>query len=142
MTIIDSVKAFILKCPYLEDLEHINIDYLKSEDGAYSIEEEPTDTIIQEYVDGSSDRQFVFVLATTMLWNDEVVNNISNCGFFENFQNWLEDCSVNEDFPEMPQGLEPYKIEAMSSGYLFGVNENQQLARYQIQCRLLYSKEG
>ncbi|MCM1115608.1 MAG: chloramphenicol resistance protein [Clostridium sp.] len=141
MAIIEAVKNFILQCPYLDELKKVNVDFLPSDPNTYSIEEEPTEIILKEYIDGSSDRQFVFVFASRMLWNEEVINNIQNSGFFEKFQDWLERCTAEDELPQMDEGMHAYKIEAISNGYLFDVNGNEKYARYQIQCRLLYEKE-
>ena len=51
-TIIESVKAFIAKCPYLDELKTLNIDFLGAINGGYSIEEVPTNVIRTQYVDG------------------------------------------------------------------------------------------
>ena len=141
MSIVESVKNFILTCPFLDELKQVNVDFLPEDANTYSIEEVPSETVIRKFVDGSSERQFVFVFASRLYYSDEVRNNIDNSGFFEDFQNWLEECTENDILPEMAEGLMPYKIEAQSSGYLFDINGNLKNARYQIQCRLLYDKE-
>lgn len=141
MSIIESVKNFILKCPLLEQLQDISVDFLPDETDTFSIEETPTNTVIKSFIDGSSQRQFVFVLAARLFYSEELRNNIDNSGFFEKFQNWLEDCTFDGTLPELSDGLTSTKIEAMSNGYLFDINDNLQNARYQIQCRLLYDKE-
>lgn len=141
MTVIESVKNFILTCPLLDELKRVNVDFLPENPGTYSIEEVPTSTVITTYIDGSTDRQFLFVFASRLHYSEEVKNNIDNSGFFEKFQAWLEECSFNDNFPELATGLTPYKIEAQSSGYLFDISGDLTNARYQIQCRLLYSKE-
>ena len=141
MAIIESVKNFILKCPYLDELKKVNVDFLPSDPNTYSIEEVPTEVILKEYIDGSTERQFVFVFASRMRWNDEIINNIQNSGFFEKFQHWLEQCTELENMPVLDEGMSAYKIEAMSNRCLFDVSGNSEYARYQIQCRLLYDKE-
>lgn len=141
MTVIESVKNFILTCPYLNDLKRINVDFLPDNPDTYSIEEVPAETVIKKFLDGSSERQFVFVFASRCHYSDEIRNNIDNSGFFENFQNWLEECTENDCLPKMADNLIPYKIEAQSSGYLFDISGDLRKARYQIQCRLLYDKE-
>lgn len=140
-TIIESVKAFIAKCPYLDELKTLNIDFLGANDGGYSIEEVPTDVIRTQYVDGSSERQFVFIFAARFPWNQERENNLENSGFFEHFQQWLEKCTENDTLPDMPEGCTPFSIEATSSGYLFGIENSQRYAKYQCQCTLIYDKE-
>ena len=141
MAIIEAVKNFILQCPHLDELKKVNVDFLPSDPDTYSIEEEPTEVVLREFIDGSSERQFVFVFASRMRWNEEIINNIQNSGFFEKFQEWLEECTELEKFPLLDKGMSAYKIEAMSNGYLFDVSGNSEYARYQIQCRLLYDKE-
>lgn len=141
MTIIESVKNFILNCPYLGELARVNVDFLPECPDTYSIEEVPTQTVIKRYLDGSSERQFLFTFAARLNYSDEVRNNIDNSGFFEDFANWLERCTEKDIFPEMSEGMTPSKIEAISSGYLFDVSGDLSNSRYQIQCRLIYDKE-
>lgn len=140
-TIIQCVRDFIAKCPYLDDFKSINVDFLGENDGGYSIDEIPTNNILTTYIDGSTERQFAFSFSARFAWNNEIENNIDNSGFFEHFQNWLEECTYNDDLPELPEGMTPYKIEATSSGYLYGIENSQRYAKYQCQCRLLYDEE-
>lgn len=141
MTIIESVKNFILKCPYLDELARVNVDFLPEKPETYSIEEEPAQTVVKRYLDGSSQRQFLFVFAARLNYSDEVRNNIENSGFFEDFADWLEKCTENDNLPLMADGLTAEKIEAISSGYLFDISGDLSNSRYQIQCRLIYEKE-
>lgn len=141
MTIIGSVKDFIMQCPYLDELKRINVDFLTNETNAYSIEEQPAEIVTRQFIDGSSERQFVFVFATTFLYNEELQNNIENCGFFEKFADWLEHCTLTQQLPKMPNKCTAWKIEATGNGYLFGVDEDMKYARYQIPCKLMYDKE-
>ncbi|MEE0981168.1 MAG: chloramphenicol resistance protein [Acutalibacteraceae bacterium] len=141
MTIIESVKNFIMTCPFLAELARVNVDFLPENSDTYSIEEVPSQIIIKEYLDGSSERQFVFVFAARLNYSDELRTNIDNSGFFEDFAEWLEKCTREEVFPEMKEGLTPSKIEAISSGYLFDISGDLTKSRYQIQCRLIYDKE-
>lgn len=141
MKIIESVKNFILTCPYLEELAAINVDFLPESPDTYSIEEVPTNAVIQTYLDGSQERQFVFVFASRFYYSDETRNNIENSGFYEDFSDWLDEQTKTGNLPALREGLTPSKIEAMSSGYLFDVSGDLSNARYQIQCRLIYDKE-
>lgn len=141
MTIIESLKSYILTCPYLAALSAVNVDFLPESPDTYSIEQVPANSVIQTYLDGSSVRQFVFVFASRFYYSDEIMNNINNSGFYENFSNWLDEQTENGNLPTMSVGLHPSKIEAMSSGYLFDISGDLSNARYQIQCRLIYDKE-
>ena len=141
MKIIESVKNFILTCPYLAELAAVNVDFLPDSPDTYSIEEVPTNSVIRTYLDGSQERQYVFVFASRFYYSEEIRNNIENSGFYENFSDWLDEQTQNGNLPIMRDGLTPTKIEAMSSGYLFDVSGDFSNARYQIQCRLIYDKE-
>lgn len=140
-TIIESVREFVKKCPYLDEFTNINVDFLSPNDGGYSIDEQPTETILTRYIDGSTERQFVFAFSARFAWNQERENNINNSGFFEHFQQWLEECTENDDLPDMPDGMTPFSIKATSSGYLYGIENSQRYAKYQCQCQLIYDKE-
>ena len=141
MKIIESVKNFILTCPCLVELARVNVDFLPESPDTYSIEEVPASSVLQTYLDGSQERQFVFVFASRFYYSDETRNNIENSGFYEDFSDWLDEQTKSGNFPVMRDGLTPSKIEAMSSGYLFDVSGDLSNARYQIQCRLIYDKE-
>lgn len=141
MTIIESVKQFISTCPVFDKLAQVNVNFLPEDTNTYSVEQVPTQQIIKQYIDGSSECQFVFVFASRLQYSDELKNNIDNSGFFELFSNWLEECSRNGNLPQMADGLTPLKIEALSNAYLFDIAGDFTTARYQIQCRLLYDKE-
>lgn len=141
MTIIESVKNFILTCPFLVELAAVNVDFLPDSPDTYSIESVPVNSVIRTYLDGSQERQFVFVFASRLYYSDETKNNIENSGFYENFSDWLDEQTKCGNLPIMREGLTPTKIEAMSSGYLFDISGDLSNARYQIQCRLTYDKE-
>lgn len=141
MTIIESVKQYIAACPLLGEFRRVHVDFLPPDTGHLSIEEVPTSTVLKRCIDGSSERQFVFVLAGRLRYSDEVRTQIDNSGLYERFADWLEEQSENDHLPIMGDGKQAYKIEAMSSGYLFDVMGDLASARYQIQCRLLYDQE-
>ena len=68
MTIIEAVRNYIKTCPYLKEFEDevvkINVDKLEEDSTVYSIDESVFDPIVKTYIDGSSERQFVFVFAS------------------------------------------------------------------------------
>ena len=141
MSVIESVKNYIMTCPYLAELARVNVDFLPDDPNTYSVEETPTNTIIRTYLDGSSERQFVFVFASRLYYSDEIRNNIDNSGFFEKFEKWLEENQAKGNLPELPEKMTASSIEINSNGYLYGIDNNMAYARYQIQLRLLYDKE-
>lgn len=144
MTILDSIRNYVLTCPYLKLFQDafavVNVDYTNSSEvTTYSIEEGITSKPIQKkYVDGSTVREYLFVFSSIEFYGDAVQQNIDNCGFYEDFQKWLEDNTSNGILPTMGNGKEARKIEALTNGYMFNNAANGATARYQIQCKLTY----
>lgn len=138
--IIDSIRKYIKTCPHLNEFaEGINVDYLDDNATAYSIEEVPCEPIIKRYVDGSSKRQYQFIFASMESYGADVLQNIDNSGFYEDFANWLDEQNSLNNLPKL-ELKEALRIEATTTGYAFQTDVDK--ARYQIQCRLIYFQGG
>lgn len=135
MTIIESLRNWLLMCPLLDDGK-INVDFLDNEvDTSYNIDTVPTKPIIQKYVDGGSKRQFTFVFSSCEPWGNDTIQNIENNGFYEGFQKWVE----SSDLPTLDSDKKSLKVEVLTYGYLMSNNPDR--AYYQIQLRLVYYQE-
>lgn len=137
-TVIQSLWDYFLTCPLMGDRK-INVDFLPEKSLEYSIDTTPATEIVKQYVDGSSVRQYLFVIRSVQDYGSDVLQNIANSGFFESLSNWLEEQTRKKNFPAIPSGKEPQKIEAQSTGYLFVSGPDT--GKYQIQCRLQYFQE-
>lgn len=140
--IIESLMDYILTCPYLEKLNKFGLNFLDKDSENYSVEEVPSKNVIKKRVDGSYEKQLIFIFASIFDYSDELENQIKNSGFYEDFEDWLEENNDNEVFPDLKAGLTPISVEVETSGYLYGINESMNKARFQIQCKLIYEKEG
>lgn len=138
-TIIESLRDYFLTCP-LMGKNKINVDFLPEKGIEYSIDTTPATEIIKRYVGGASQRQYLFVIRSVNDYGPEVLQNIANCGFFENLATWLEKQAAAKNLPLLPTGKQPQKIEAQSTGYLFTTGPDT--GKYQIQCRVLYYQEA
>ena len=134
---IDEVRDYMAKCPYLEEYAELNIEYLVDKTNAGSINENAGyDPIINKFLYGS-ERQFLFTFDSKLIWNENIQNNIDNSKTFENIRDWLETNNKKKIFPNI-KGI--YEIGATTNGYIFATNANE--AIYRIQCYLKYFKEG
>ncbi|MDD7793694.1 chloramphenicol resistance protein [Clostridium sp. 'White wine YQ'] len=143
MTILESLRNYIKQCPYLEEFNgvvRLRVDFSDNNEATtYNIEEGVTSQpIIKRYVDGSTIRQYLIVFSSIEAYSADIQQNIDNCGFYEDFQQWLEDNTNNNILPIMGQGKEARSIEALTNGYIFDNAEDSTTARYQIQMRLTY----
>lgn len=78
--LIDSVRSYILTCPFLSD-GRVNVDYIGTDMG-YSVDPLPCDPIIQRYMDGGSKKQFQFAFTSQEEYDQDARINIENSGFF------------------------------------------------------------
>jgi hypothetical protein len=137
--IIDKIREYFLKCPLLDELARFNVDYLGVEPVEYTIDSQPTTPVIKRYTDGGALKQYVFVFGSREYYGSDVLQNLENSGFFERFAEWVEEQSEKGNLPELEGNKQAISMEVLTSGYLFSANEDN--ARYQIQCRLIYYED-
>ena len=134
--IIDEVREYIAKCPYLKEFAELNVEYLLDKVNTYSINENAGyDPVLNKFFIGS-ERQFLFTFDSKLHWNEDIQNNIDNSKFFENFRKLLETNNNKKIFPNI-DGI--YEIGATTNGYILATNANE--AIYRIQCYLNYYKK-
>lgn len=133
---IDKVREYMAKCPYLKEYAQLNVEYLVDKVNVGSINENAGyNPILNQFLIGS-ERQFLFTFDSKLHWNEDIQNNIDNSKIFENVRNWLETNNKNKIYPNI-KGI--YEIGATTNGYIFATNANE--AIYRIQCYLNYYKE-
>lgn len=142
-TIIEALREYFAACPLLEG-GRLNIDYLPEDAKKcgveYSIDTTPAEEIITRYVGGSAVCQYVFVIRSVNDYGPSALQNISNSGFFEKLSAWMAAQTKKRALPALPEGMEPQKLEAQGTGYLYGSGADA--AKYQVQCRLVFYKKG
>lgn len=138
MSVIESVRAFINKCPFLEEFDAVvGVEYLPEDEKSYIIGASITDNpVVKSYVNGDKVKRFNFVFASREYFGRDNVENMDVAGFYEHFSEWLEECNITGVLPELSEGKEARRIEALTNGYVF--NQTETKAQYQIQCRLTY----
>lgn len=136
--IIKALREYFLDCPILEEAAKINVDFLEVDPTNYTLDGVPADPIVKMYADGGKIKQFLFVFASKEYYGPDVLQNIDNSGFYEKLSDWFEEQNEISNLPEL-NNKRALKIETLTSGYLFGSDENS--ARYQLQGRLLYYED-
>lgn len=135
---IEKIREYIEECPYLDEFTKINVNYLKDNVKAYSINEVVGyNPVVYEDLCGNKEMQFQFTFDAKLYWNEESQNNIDNSIFFEKFRDWLEKNNYEEKYPKI-EGIEPISIQAITNGYIFITNADE--AIYRISCKFTYYK--
>ena len=80
------------------------------------------------------------MFASREAYGTDTVQNLANSQFYEQFAEWLRQNNDADILPQLPAGCTAQAIEPTTGGYVLLEDTNHN-ARYQIQCRLLYTKE-
>lgn len=136
--IIESIRDFILTCPFLEDWR-VNIDYLNIP-MSYSIDPLPADPIVRRYMDGGSVKQYLFAFTSREEFDGDARTGIENSGFYQAFGEWIEEQNNKRNLPKLESPKQhPVSMEVVQGGYLYDAESD--MGQYQIQCRLVYEQE-
>lgn len=136
--IAEAVREYIMEFPELKE-GCLLIDFLGDKPVEYTIETVPCEPTVKKYTDGSCMKQYEFIFASREYFSEDVIINIENLGFYQNFEEWINDRNEKGIFPELGDEREPVSIEVLTQGYAFAVDSDT--ARYQIQLRLTYEEE-
>lgn len=137
MTIIESVRNYINQFNGLKQYPFY-INFIDS-NHSYNVEQTQGESVVEEDVLGNQTKQFLFVLASMESFGKDIADQIDASGFYEDFSSWIRTNNLNGDFPVLDDGRHPVEIETLGDGYIF--ESEGGIARYQIQCRLIYTQE-
>ena len=132
---INKLRNYFFELGIIDGNSNINVDFLSNEPIQYVIEPIPVEPIIKAYKDGGSLRQFVFQFGSREYFGADVVQNMANTEFYEEFSALIEDNNRKGVLPKI-DGIQ--SIECLSNGT---INEdNTDNAKYVIQMRIIYYK--
>ena len=132
---ISKIRQYFFDLGIIDENSNINVDFLSNEPIEYVIEPIPVEPVIRQYADGSSLRQFVFQFGSREYYGADVVQNMANTEFYENFSALIEDNNRKGVLPKI-DGIQ--SIECLNNGT---INEdNTDNAKYVIQMRITYYK--
>ncbi|WP_311538318.1 hypothetical protein [uncultured Anaerococcus sp.] len=135
-SIIESIREYFLKCPYLEDDVRLSVDFLGDQPLEYGIYTEPISPTIKKYVDGDELKQFGFIFTTRSHMSGDLVTQLENSAFFDNLIEWIQEMNNKKEFPDLEGDKYPTKLEIITNGYLSSADVGS--SQYQIQMRLVY----
>ena len=71
----------------------------------------------------------------------DILQKLSDCGFFESLSDWLDEQSRTGNLPLLPESKIPQKLEALYMGYQIP-SESATTGKFEISCRLQYYQKG
>lgn len=132
---ISKIRQYFFDLGIIDENSNINVDFLSNKPIEYVIEPMPVEPVIRQYADGSSLRQFVFQFGSREYFGADVIQNMRNTEFYEDFSELIEDNNKKGVLPKI-DGIQ--SIECLNNGT---INEdNTDNAKYVIQMRITYYK--
>lgn len=118
----------------------LNLDFLPPDAKSYAVEINPSESVVEAYIDGSAVRQLEFVFCSTEYYGEFTRQHIDNSGFYERLAEWVKENNKSGVLPVISNGKEAEQLLVLTPGYLF--QNDLQTARYQIQFKLQYYEEA
>lgn len=140
MTVMEHLRQYFMEFPGLQE-HRIDIDCLQSQPESFSIDSVPSESVVQRYLDGSTVKRLLFTISSRMYYSSDLTGQEENLQFFEDLENWVTQKDMLIDLPDLGEKRKARSLEVTQSGYPFTVDEDEGLARYQIQFRLTYLQE-
>lgn len=131
------IEYFENKVPITEEFKNINVNYLDGDVANYSIEEVAGTPVLEKWITGDTHNQLVFNFTSREYYNQDVLTNMANSNFYEEFRKQIIENNKNKVFPDIV-GIDG--IECLGSGTIDSVTTDT--AKYSIQCRVTYWEEN
>ena len=129
----EKIKKWIETCPLLNG-NKIAVDYLKDDIDSYSIDRTPSQPEVTNFTDGrGGKRQIAFDFSVTAPLSSQVIVNLANSKFCEDFMEWISTQNRLKKFPEI-EGA--FSIKCTSPGYV--LQKTETTAIYIIQMNFTY----
>ena len=108
----------------------INADMLDNDIDNYSLDKIPTASTVEKWIMGIEIHRDVFSFRSRVAYSQDVINNLSNIGFFEQFEELIKSNNDKGVLPDI-DGIE--KIECLNCGTLNYADTNTAVFDIQIQ---------
>lgn len=115
----------------------INVDMLSKDINNYSLDKIPTESLVERWITGLEIHRDIYIFRSRMAYSQDVMNNLSNVGFFEIFQSIIDNKNKEGELPEIV-GIE--SINCLNSGSMADANTNT--CEFQIQLQITYTIGG
>ena len=113
----------------------INADMLSNDIDNYSLDKIPTASVVERWIMGVEIHRDVYSFRSRMSYSQDTIDNLSNIGFFEQFENAIK---TNNDKGILPNIDNIENIECLNCGTLN--NTDGTTAEFNIQIQITYRK--
>ena len=138
MTRADKLRLYIFNIldELLKSKEYkINTNFLDKDIENYSLDKLPVSPVVSIWIDDSGVYRDVYNFRSRKVYGADVIDNLSNIGFFEEFERKIYKNNKNKILPEI-EGIE--SIECLNCGALS--RAGTQTAEFAIQIQINYEE--
>ena len=114
----------------------INANMLSNDVNNYSLDKIPTSSQVQKWITGLIIHRDVYSFRSRKAYSQDVINNLSNIGFFEKFESIIKSNNKKGVLPDI-KGIE--SIECLNNGTMLSADTNT--AEFDIQIQITYREE-
>ena len=114
----------------------INADMLDNDINNYSLDKIPTASTVEKWVNGVEIHRDIFSFRSRKAYSQDTINNLSNIGFFENFESIIKSNNKKGVLPDI-KGIE--SIECLNCGTMLSADTNT--AEFDLQIQITYREE-
>lgn len=99
-----------------------------------------SDQVIRKYINGDAEKEYGFALVIVKQYSTEDDDiNVEAMAFADRFTDWIRQQDKAKDYPNLGNNIEVRSIESLQNmANLAAINEEEGLARYQLQGRIVY----
>lgn len=139
MTKHDAMKAFFEPVIIRLCGDVLGFNYSQEEPDAVAFITNYSDKVRKSYI-RAADKEYGFSIVITKPYSSYADDlNLEAMNFAQAFMDWLEEQNKKKEYPEFPDNCQIKKMEVLQNmPNLAGINDKEGLARYMIQCRLIY----
>lgn len=137
------LRDWLRTCPAFLDSARFGVDFSGDNPTEYTIYSSPT--ALKYYTDIFGDvyfrpvQELNFVLASICPLSSDVLQNLSNLGFFDEVIKWVYQQNTVKNFPEIAEGT---VISIMPTLSPFLIDTTANVGRYQIQLNVKYRRRN
>lgn len=138
---IESIRSYLFTIldSLLETTDYqINANFLSNDINNYSIDRLPVDDEVENWIIPIKKYREVYELRSRLSYGQDVLENLKNIGFFEDFETRIYSNNKNKDLPAI-DGIE--SIECLNVGALAIAETQQAIFTIQIQINYIVDKK-
>lgn len=115
------------------DNYQINANSLSDDINNYSLDKIPVGSTVETWITGLEIHRDLYSFRSRMAYSQDVINNLSNIGFFEMFESIINNKNKKGELPDI-EGIQ--SIECLNCGSM--VDNTTNTCEFQIQLQITY----